>query len=148
MTAPTPTAQRVGRRIQPIYPAAIGSKQQRRFERVGQSIRVRDEQGRERGGLGQYPTPQGVAQASRKVRADRLEVRVYGKLHSPYQPDEWGNDWQTFFLPRAEFEAILAQHHAPFEPGHRGAYEQLSDAIMEAANLNYDAIYTIEVGRA
>jgi hypothetical protein len=138
----------VGRRVQPIYATTIGRKHERRFARVGQSVRERDAEGREHGGLGQYPTPQGVAQASHKVRADRLEVRVYGKLHAPYQPDEWGNDWQTFFLPRVEFEAILARHARPFAPGHRGTYEELSDAIMEAANLNYDAIYTVEIGSA
>jgi hypothetical protein len=127
-TAPSPaaqpSAQHVGRRVQPVYPTAIGSKHPRTVSRVGQSVRYRDAGGREHGGLGQYPTPQGVAQASRKVRADRLEVRVYGKLHSPYRPDEWGNDWQTFFQPRVEFEAMLAQHYAPFAPGHRDAYEE------------------------
>jgi hypothetical protein len=67
-------------------------------------------------------------------------VRVYGKLHTPYHADEWGHDWQTFFVPRAEFEDIMARHARPFSPGHRGAYEETADAIMEAASLNFDEV--------
>ncbi len=93
-------------------------------------------------GLGQYPTKAGVAGALSHVKGRRVQVRVYGMpawdttKHTSPPPDALGNVTVTYFAPRLELEAALAQ------PG------DIQDWVFQSGSYNFQRVLSVSVGEA